>query len=233
MSSVSGISAFFPAFNERENLARMIASLRDVLSVVSDSYEIIIVDDGSQDGTGPLAEELAHRYPEVRVVHHPRNLGYGAAVRSGIAVCRYPVIFFTDGDCQFDVRELTRLLPFLGSYDIVTGYRQRRADPLIRWFYAAAWRWLVRNFTGVRVKDINCAFKLFKAEVVKPMVLTGTGSVINAEIFALATRRGASIYEVPISHYARRLGHQTGGHLRVIVRAAKELVQLVRKLRAC
>ncbi|MCM8774754.1 MAG: glycosyltransferase family 2 protein [Candidatus Omnitrophica bacterium] len=227
MDQLAEISAFFPAYNEERNLSRMVTALRQVLSEVSRRYEIIIVDDGSADGTKALAEKLALQYPEVRVVHHPKNLGYGAAIRSGIRASRYSVIFFTDGDCQFDVREICQLLPHIHSYDIVTGYRQKRADPFARWLYSRGWNLAIRLLLGVKVKDLNCAFKMFKAEGVKTLPLKSTGALINAEILYYAQKKGLHVCEVPVRHYPRPAGNQTGGNPRVILRAFRELFQLL------
>ena len=219
------LSALFPAFNERHNLQQMVDALRRVLPDVSVRHEIIIVDDGSSDGTGRLADELAAAHPDdVRVVHHMHNLGYGAAVRSGLSACRYGAVFFTDGDCQFDVGELRLLTPHLGPYDIVAGYRRRRQDPLLRRWYSRGWTWLIRCLTGVRVRDVNCAFKLFKREAIAGLPLSTTGAMINAELLALARRRGGTLTEVPVSHYPRVHGRQTGGDPRVILRAFWELL---------
>ena len=161
MIHLSSISAFFPAYNESENLEKMVDSLRDILSQISQKHEIIIVNDGSQDATVQIAEELVRRYPgEIRVIHHPENRGYGAAVRSGIKATRFDYVFFTDGDRQFDVTELSKLIPFIGVYDIVSGYRIHRADPLHRYLNSRVWNFLIRLILGVRVKDLNCAFKL-------------------------------------------------------------------------
>lgn len=208
----------------------MVHSLQEALSGVSDRYEIIVVDDGSRDGTGALADELAKKHPEVKVVHHPKNLGYGAAVRSGIEASQYEFVFFTDGDCQFDVREIEKLIPFIGRHDIVTGYRAKRQDNVLRSFYALGWNWLIRLLLGVHVQDLNCAFKLFKKDIFKGMELRASGAMINAEILALATKDGRSIYEVPVSHHPRIHGQQTGGNPKVIVKAFWELLKFWRQI---
>lgn len=218
------LSAFFPVFNERHNVQQMVEALHRVLPQVSQRHEIIIVDDGSSDGTGQAADQLAAAHPDVRVVHHMRNLGYGAAVRSGLSACRYAAIFFTDGDCQFDVGELRLLTPHLGPYDIVAGYRRQRHDPWLRRWYSRSWTWLIRCLTGVRVRDLNCAFKLFARRVIDGLELRTNGAMINAELLALARRRGCTLTEVAVSHYPRVRGRQTGGDPRVILRAFWELL---------
>ncbi|MBI4057160.1 MAG: glycosyltransferase family 2 protein [Elusimicrobia bacterium] len=227
MSKLTEISVFFPAFNEKANLERMVRSLRVVLPQVSRRHEIIIVDDGSKDGTGELADGLAGKFGDVWVVHHPRNLGYGAALRSGIAACRYRYIFFTDGDCQFDVRDIEKLVPYIEDHDIVLGYRARRKDNFLRLVFAWGWNWLIRILLGVKVRDLDCAFKLFRAEILKPLKLLTTGAMINAEILASARRRGFFAHEVPVRHLPRLHGRSTGGNPRVILMAFGELFQFI------
>src|SRR5881409_277729 len=151
------LSAFFPAHNEEENLVPMAAALLSVLPAVADEWELVVVDDGSEDATGRLADELAARHPRVRVVHHRTNRGYGAAVRSGLAAARYDYVFFTDGDHQFDVRQIVRLIPALDRADAVVGYRAHRSDPALRRLNAAGWNLLVRRLLGLSVRDVNCA----------------------------------------------------------------------------
>lgn len=225
MRPLPEISAFFPAFNEEGNIRRMVEGLREVLPQVASRHEIVIVDDGSRDKTGVLAEDLARRHPQVRVVRHKKNRGYGAAVRSGISACRYGAVFFTDGDCQFDLSELKKLVPHLASHDIVSGFRVRRRDNPLRRLYSRGWNWLIRRLLGVEARDVNCAFKLFKASVFDGMKLRTTGAMINAEILHLAQERGCTLYEVPVSHRPRLAGRQTGGNPRVILRAFWELLK--------
>ena len=151
VNRLPSISAFFPAYNEEHNVAGMVERLRAVLPRVADEYEIIIVDDGSADRTGAIADELAAQDPHVRVVHHPANRGYGGALKSGFAASRNEYVFFTDGDGQFDVEEIERLLPFVPDYDIVVGYRMERAEGGLRQLNASAWNRLVRLLFRVPV----------------------------------------------------------------------------------
>lgn len=228
MTRLSSISAFFPAYNESENLEKMVDSLRSILGQVSQKFEIIIVDDGSQDATVQIADDLVRRYPgEVRVVHHPENRGYGAAVRSGITATRFDYVFFTDGDCQFDVSELAKLVPFIGDYDIVSGYRIHRADPLHRYLNSRGWNLLIRLILGVRVKDLNCAFKLYKGPLIRSLPLKSDGAMINTEVFYQAHERQLTLYEVPVTHLQRAAGQQTGANPKVIAKAFRELFQLL------
>ena len=160
-------------------------------------------------------------------MHHPRNRGYGAAIRSGFVTATLPWLFFTDADGQFGLRELPALLPYTARADIVAGYRLRRRDPWFRRLYAFLFgRVLVRAVLGVHVRDLNCAFKLIRRDLVAGLDLKSDGALINAELLGKAQRGGARIVEVGVHHLPRRGGTQTGGNPRVIERAFWELLAL-------
>jgi len=224
--SLSGISVFFPCYNEEGNLERVVAEALDFLPGISDDFEIIIVNDGSRDRTGQIAEQLAAEEPAVRVVHHETNRGYGAALRSGLAAATKEMVFYTDGDGQFDIREMPRLLPLITEYDIVTGYRVNRRDGVFRKFNAFCWGKLVQNLLRFRCRDVDCAFKLYRRAIFDHMQLRSTGALIDAEILARANRAGYTTAEVPVSHRPRTAGRQSGAKLSVILRAFKELLKL-------
>lgn len=230
---LSGLSAFLPAYDEEENIVPMAEAVLRVLPRVAERYELIIVDDGSRDRTGVLADMLARRRPGVvRVVHHPRNRGYGAALRSGFEEARFEYVFFTDADRQFNPANLLELLDPLGTADVVVGYRERRADPLPRRLNAAAWNWLVRRLFRVPVRDVNCAFKIFRRTTLRGFSIESDGAVASAELLARLRQGGHRIVEVPVAHFQRRAGRATGGQPRVIVNAFVELFHLSRRLRA-
>ena len=227
------LSVVLPAYNEAANLPATVAGALAVLRELGGRFEVIVVDDGSRDGTGALADALARETPEVRAVHHPSNRGYGAAIRSGFAAATLPWLFFTDADGQFDLRELPPLLPHAARADIVAGYRLRRHDPWFRRLYALLFgRLLVRALLGVRVRDLNCAFKLLRRDLVASLDLRSDGALINAELLGKAQRAGARIVEVGVHHLPRRVGTQTGGTPRVIARAFWELLALRAEIRA-
>jgi glycosyltransferase involved in cell wall biosynthesis len=224
------VSAVLPAFNEKDNLAEAVHTLERVLDAHAGDHEIIIVDDGSQDGTAAIADSLAG--PAVRVIHHPMNRGYGAALRSGFAAARFDYIFFTDSDGQFDLTELRLIVEPAVERGFAAGYRLKREDPLIRRTYGAAFSFLVRLFFGVKVRDVNCAFKLFRRSLISDFELKAQGALINAEILALARARGVDPLEVGVTHLPRQKGLNTGGSLPVILRAGREMAALIlRKLR--
>jgi glycosyltransferase involved in cell wall biosynthesis len=229
---VDALSLFYPMHNEEENIEEAVRRARIALPKFADRYEIILVDDGSRDRTGELADRLAAAHPEVRVVHHPHNRGYGGALRSGIAASRYPWIFYTDGDNQFDLDEIALLLPLRHEHEIVTGYRIARRDPLHRRINGHLFNVFVRALFGVRVRDVDCAFKLYRASIFEGMELRSSGAPIDLEILARARRRGARIAEVGVHHYPREFGEQSGANLAVIVRAFRELFHLWGELRS-
>ena len=161
----ASLSVILPAFNEEANIQRTVESARKILPSLATEWEIIVVDDGSRDGTSAISDDLAARHANVRAIHHPSNRGYGAALKSGILVARHELIFFTDSDGQFDLHELEQLIRSSDGYDIVMGYRAKRRDPLHRLINAWGWNLLVRLVLGLRVRDIDCAFKLFQRSV--------------------------------------------------------------------
>ncbi len=218
------ISAVLPAYNEEANLEEVVERTSRALAACARASEIIVVDDGSQDSSAALLERLKAAYPTLRVVRHPHNRGYGAAVRSGFLASRFPWVFMMDADNQFDPAELGLLLRHAGEADIVTGYRKQRRDPLPRRLNAWAFFSLVRLFFGRQVRDVNCAFKLLRRDMLNRMDLHSNGALINTEVFVLARRQHAHIVEVAVHHYPRTSGKQTGANPRVVLRAFRELL---------
>jgi glycosyltransferase involved in cell wall biosynthesis len=226
------ISVFFPCYNEQENVGRTVEKALEVLERLNADFEVIIVDDGSSDGTGQIADEIAGRDGRVKVVHHEGNLGYGAALQSGFKAATKELVFYTDGDGQFDINEMPSLLALMERYDIVSCYRLNRRDSLIRKINGWCWTRLVCLTFGLKIRDIDCAFKLYKREIFDKIELLSTGALINAEILARAVRKGYRITQKGVHHYPRTTGKQTGANLRVILRAFKELFKLQRRIRS-
>ena len=225
------ISVFFPCYNEQDNVEQTTQRAVEVLEGLGADYEIILVDDGSADQTGVRADAIAAGNNRVRVVHHAHNMGYGAALQSGIRAAKKKLVFFTDGDGQFDIGEIKLFLPLIEQNDIVCGYRLDRKDPFIRKLNGWMWTRLVNLLFGMNIRDIDCAFKLFRAEVFQGMTMSSEGALISAEILARATRGGFRIAEVGVHHYPRKAGKQTGAKLTVILRAFKELFKLYNRIR--
>jgi len=226
------ISVFFPCYNEQENVGRTVGKALEVLEKLNADFEAIIVDDGSSDGTGRIADEIAGRDGRVKVVHHEGNLGYGAALQSGFKAAIKELVFYTDGDGQFDIGEMPPLLTLMEQYDIVSCYRLNRQDSIIRKINGWCWTWLVCMMFGLKVRDIDCAFKLYKREIFDKIEMSSTGALIDAEILARAARKGYRITQKGVHHYPRTAGTQSGASLRVILRAFKELIKLQKRIRS-
>jgi glycosyltransferase involved in cell wall biosynthesis len=227
---VPALSYFFPAHDEAENIEPLVAEALTALAGLADRFEIICVDDGSHDETGVRADHLATAHPDVvRVVHHPTNLGYGAALRSGFGAARYALICFTDGDRQFRVADLGRLTERLSAPDApdaVVGYRVRRADPAMRIAYARIYKWCLRVFFGLWVRDVDCACKLFRRSALDGVRLESGGAFLSAELLIKVGALGGRIVEVAVPHYPRVAGRQSGGNPRVILRAVRDFWRL-------
>jgi len=226
------ISVFLPCYNEQENVARTVRQAIDVLEKLRWDYELIIVDDGSSDATGRIADDIASHNERVKVVHHPTNLGYGAALQSGFDAAGKELVFYTDGDGQFDIGEMPPLLPLMTDYDIVSCYRLNRQDNLLRKINAWCWTKLVCFLFHMKIRDIDCAFKLYKRQIFDNIKMVSTGALIDAEILARAVRRGYRIAQRPVHHYPRTAGTQTGADLKVIMRAFRELFKLHREIKS-
>ncbi len=220
------LSYFFPAHNEEANLAGLVAEALETLPSLADSFEIVIVNDGSKDATGRIADELTAANPGVvRAVHHPTNYGYGAALRSGFRSSRYEHVAFTDGDRQFQVVDLGRLIERLAESDrpdVVVGYRIKRADPFIRTAYARIYKLANRIFFGLKVRDVDCACKLFRREALEGIAVESGGAFFSAELLIKLQAAGRSIAQVGVPHYPRTAGSPTGAKPSVVFRAVKD-----------
>jgi glycosyltransferase involved in cell wall biosynthesis len=223
---IGSISVVLPAHNEEGNIEVVARRALEILPTVADRYEILIVDDGSKDRTGVIADRLASEDPYINVIHHPRNRGYGQAWRSGIAAATGEWIFFMDSDRQFDIGDIGRLTKHAEPYDIVTGYRITRNDPYYRFLVGSCFNVLVKVLFNVHLRDIDCGFKMFRAPLLKSMVLESPGALINTEIHAKANMVHARTLEVGINHYPRMVGRQSGTKLKVMSRALVEIVRL-------
>jgi glycosyltransferase involved in cell wall biosynthesis len=228
-----GLSVVLPAWNEAANIRTTTEGVVATLSVLAPDFEIIIVDDGSADETGAIADDLAAQDARVRVVHHPRNQGYGAAVISGFDAAAKELLFFMDSDGQFDINDIAALIiPFEGgAADVILGYREHRQDAPIRKLNAWAWKQLVSFLFNLRVRDIDCAFKLMPTRLVRIADVHARGAMVNTELLAKFVRMGVTMEQVPVGHYPRRAGKATGANVRVILNAFRELFRLAAKLR--
>lgn len=225
------LSLVFPVCDEVANLDPLVENALTIASRLAPSFEIVLVDDGSRDGSGELIDVLCARDRRIRSLRHASNKGYGAALRSGLREAAGQLVFFSDSDLQFDLNELEKLLEHTDRFDIVAGYRSPRRDPWPRSLIASTWGVLVRMLFGLRVRDIDCAFKVFHRRVIESMAIESIGAFVNTEILARAQAAGYRIHQVPVSHRRRRFGRQSGAHPRVVLRALTEMFRLFRELR--
>lgn len=231
MTRVPELSIFFPFWNEEQNLESVIRKAVPVAEKVAEKWEIIMVDDGSSDKTLKIARKLAKEDKRLIAVAHDRNRGYGAALKTGFTTARYNLVVFNDGDGQFDLREIDKFLEKISKSDLVIGSRKKRLDNPFRHILMNLLKIWDFIFFGFRFKDIDCGFKLFKKEALdKIMPLKSEGAMITTEILAKAKRANLKISEVEVHHYPRIYGDQSGGNLRVIVRAIKESLALWKDL---
>ncbi len=229
MRRLNGISFFFPALNEEDHVEAMARSALDVLPRFADDFEITVIDDGSTDRTGQIADALARADPRVKVIHHERRRGYGGAIRSGLAAATEPYVFYADGDRQFDLADLGRLIDALDGNDAVVGYRLKRADPPRRLFVAWVYNRLIRVLFGGGWRDVDCAFKLFRRDVFTRVPLDrvrSNGAFFSPELLIRLRRAGIRVAQVGVPHYPRTAGEAKGAPPRVIIRAIRDLMRL-------
>ncbi|MFI5217406.1 MAG: glycosyltransferase family 2 protein [Candidatus Limnocylindria bacterium] len=225
------LSLVFPVFDEEPNIGPLLDRALTLAPCLAADFEIVVVDDGSRDGSLAVIEARRRAEPRIRLVRHAANLGYGAALRAGLREAGGELVFFSDADLQFDLEQLATLLAHTNDFDIVAGYRQPRRDPWHRHALAAVWGGLVRGLFGLRVRDIDCAFKVFHRRVLEAIPIASVGACVNTEILVRACQAGFRIHQVAVDHRRRRAGRQTGARPRVILRALFELAALYVELR--
>jgi glycosyltransferase involved in cell wall biosynthesis len=218
-----GLSIVLPCFQEEANVADAIRAAESAAAATSEKYEILVVDDGSTDKTAEIAARFVDGSGRVRLLVHAHNRGYGAAVRSGIEAASMPWVLLTDADLQFDLRELEDFVMLTRSADLVAGRRVLRQDPLGRRLNGAAWSWLMRTLFDLPVRDVDCAFKLVRRDLLDGIALTSSGALISAELLIACQAQGAHIVEHGVRHRPRVAGEQSGARVGVVVRAFAEL----------
>jgi glycosyltransferase involved in cell wall biosynthesis len=225
------LSLVLPTHNEEDNIRIVVEDALRVLPQYTDTFEIIPVNDGSRDATGDILQQLAADDDRVRPVSYTMNKGYGGALVSGFDATRYDYVMFMDADRQFDIADIARLAPFVGRYDIVAGFRMERSDPLIRRINAEVFNVAVRILFGVHLRDLDCAFKIFRGDQLRSLDLISNGALINCEMQAKLRRQGATLQQVGVEHYPRIAGNPTGGSLKVILKAMRDILILRNKMR--
>lgn len=230
VKKLTSLSIFMPAYNEEGNIAATLLDANQAAKAIASDYEIIVVNDGSRDKTADLVKAMSQSNPHIRLVNHPVNRGYGAAVKTGLSHCRKDWIFFTDSDGQFHYDELARFVEATNNADLVMGYRKKRMDPFHRVFVAQVLL-KIWNFVlfGLTVRDVDCAYKLFSRRVRDTIKLKTESAITVSEFIIKAKLANYRIKQLPVKHYARRYGEQTGGNWRVIVKAAVESFKLFKE----
>jgi glycosyltransferase involved in cell wall biosynthesis len=231
MTKFSELSLFFPFWNEEENVVNTVEKAIPVIEKIADKWEIIMVDDGSSDRTLEKMQDLSKKDRRLVSVSHKINRGYGAALKTGFENARYKYIVFNDGDGQFDFAEISKFMEKIDQADVVIGYRKKRIDHPFRHILMNMLKIWDLIFFGFNFKDIDCGFKLFKKEAVEKISpLQSEGAMITTEILAKLKRNSLKILQVEVHHYPRLFGDQSGGNIRVILRAIKESLVLWKNL---
>lgn len=225
---LSSISFFCPAYNDAGNLPDLIPVVVDFLTKHSEKFEIVIIEDGSPDKTGEVADELATKFPNIRVVHHEKNKGYTATLKEGFETARYDYVMYTDGDNQYDVFDAEPYLPLLETHDIITGYAIKKAVSNFRKFQSRVHNTLVSILFLEYFKDVNCALKIFKRSILKDIHLNSNpyGAFIAAELVLKAKKLGFSIGKFPVVHYERKSGIASGSKPKVVLNTFKDMIKL-------
>jgi glycosyltransferase involved in cell wall biosynthesis len=220
------LSVFFPAYHDWGTIASQVLLAERVLRELTDDWEIIVVDDGSRDHTPQVLDELAKLCPELRVVTHPRNRGYGGALRSGFAAARKDWVFYTDGDAQYDVTELARLWERREGVDLVNGYKIARSDPLHRRVVGRLYHWIVKLAFRLDARDVDCDFRLIRRSVFDSIALTRDTGLICVEMVTKIEKAGFAVRYVPVHHYHRLHGRSQFFNLKRVAQVALGLFGL-------
>ena len=222
-----GLSVFFPAYNDSGTIASLVISALRTARTLTSDFEVIIVNDGSADATADIANELARTYPEVRVVHHDRNRGYGGALRTGFETATRDLVFYTDGDAQYDPAEMAVLWEaFNESVDLVNGYKISRSDPLHRIVIGRIYHHTVKILFGLRVRDVDCDFRLMRRSIFDRVMLEKNSGVICLEMMKKIQDAGFRIAEVPVHHYHRAYGRSQFFNFRRLFKTGVDVLKL-------
>jgi glycosyltransferase involved in cell wall biosynthesis len=228
---IPSISVFFPAYNDEGSIAGLIHESIAMLQRLTDDYEVIVVNDGSSDGTAAALDDLARKIPQLRVVHHPRNRGYGGALRTGFDHATKDLVFYTDGDGQYDVRELSALVPLMtGDVDVVNGYKIKRADNRRRIVLGEIYKFLARRMFGLPIRDVDCDFRLIRREAIQRIELVSTSGVVCTEMIYKLRAAGCRFTETPVHHYPRLHGQSQFFTLRRVAKTGYDFLELWLKL---
>ena len=221
------LSIFFPAYNDAGTIASLALVAHMTARQITSDYEVIVVNDASPDHTGELLDEMARTYPWLKVVRHPQNRGYGGALRTGFATATKELVFYTDGDAQYDVRELELLVPLMGNdVDVVNGYKISRSDPMHRIFIGKTYCWLIKLAFRIKIKDVDCDFRLVRRASYNRVRLFSTSGTICVEMVKSFQDAGLRFAECPVHHYHRAYGKSQFFNFKRLFKTFKDLSRL-------
>ena len=225
--SQHGITVFFPAYNDAGTIASMVVTARLTLRELTDDFEILVINDGSGDHTADVLSELEGVFPELKVIHHPENRGYGGALRTGFSSATKELVFYTDGDAQYDPRELKELYAaWDDDVDFVNGYKIGRSDPLHRIIIGRLYHWTVRLAFGLHLRDVDCDFRLFRRSIFDTVEMTKSSGVICVELMKKVQDAGFCIRQVPVHHFHRAYGKSQFFNFGRVARTLLDLTRL-------
>jgi len=223
--TLRSVSFFCPAYNDEKNLPVLIPYVSEFLKEITNAYEIIIVHDGSPDRTGEVADALSREYPNVRVIHHAKNIGYGSALRDGFMAAKYDYVMYTDGDNQYDVREFLPYLYLLDTADVLSGYATKKAVSFRRKIQSEVWNWLIHILFFVWCRDIDCSMKIYKRGVLENISIRSSSCFIDAEMIIKAKKASFKVAQFPVTHFLRTEGLASGSKMSVIVPTIAEMLK--------
>lgn len=225
IKKLSSVSFFCPAYHDENNLPKLIPRVFEFLGEISDKFEIIIIEDGSPDKTGEIADRFALAFPNISVIHHPKNLGYGATLKDGFSRAQYEYVMYTDGDNQYDVREFGPYLYLLENADILSGYAVKKAVTPARKFQSAVFNLLVNVLFWVNFRDVNCSMKIYKRNVLDKFNPKSNSAFLDAEMLIKAKKLGYKVAQFPVIHYERQNGTASGSKPRVVADTIKDMLR--------
>jgi glycosyltransferase involved in cell wall biosynthesis len=226
-AAVQSVSAMFPCYNDANTIGRLVDDVHEALTPTVDAVEVIVVNDGSSDGSRDVLDQMLATRPWLRVIHHEVNRGYGGALISGFGAARHDWIFYTDGDAQYDAKEAALLVPLAqNGVDVVQGYKIGRGDPLYRKVIGRSYHHVVKLLFRLPVRDTDCDFRLFRRQLIVDRPLRSTSGVICVEMMHNFSRAGATFVQTPVHHYFRPSGRSQFFRLPAIVRSARQLLSL-------
>jgi len=226
VKALESLTVFFPVYNEEDNIPLLIDSASKIIPQFANDYELIIINDGSNDNSKQIAENLIKNKSHWRLVSHKEDLGYGEVLKTGIKEAKKEWLFFTDGDLQFNLQELANFLVYSDDFEVIIGYRHKRAEGLSRTINARLFKLYIDLLFRLRVKDIDCAFKLIKTDLLKNLTLNSGSAFTSSEILYRLKKQKIKFKELPVSHYPRKYGQATGANIKVIVKACSEAMQV-------